>query len=80
MVAITTADIRAYIASRQAEGAANATINRELSMLKRMFSLAIKAGLLHYKPNIPLLQEHNVSRDFSSECSSRQCPRRCRKS
>jgi site-specific recombinase XerD len=39
MASLTTADIRAYVAQRQADGYANATINRELAALKRMFTL-----------------------------------------
>jgi len=62
--AITTADIRKYIVQRQAEQAANATINRELSTLKRAFSLGIEAGKLTFKPKIPLLRENNVRKGF----------------
>jgi len=36
---ITTTHINQYIEARLAEGAANATINRELAGLKRMLSL-----------------------------------------
>ena len=43
---------------------ANGTINRELSALKRMFSLAIKAGTLHGKPDIPKLREANPRQGF----------------
>lgn len=40
---ITTADVKAYIAHRQEEGAKNGSINRELAALKRMFNLALQA-------------------------------------
>lgn len=40
---ITTDRVKTYAASRQQEGAANASINRELAGLKRMFSLALPA-------------------------------------
>src|SRR5262245_47840431 len=43
---LKTSDVRTYIEKRQAAGASNATINRELSALKRMFTLAIEAGKL----------------------------------
>src|SRR5207249_8178917 len=36
MAAITTTDVRRYVVRRQDEGAKNATINRELSVLKRL--------------------------------------------
>lgn len=61
---ITTADVRAFIAQRQAAGAANGEINRELAALKRMFSLALQANKLLYRPHIPMLQEHNVRSGF----------------
>jgi Phage integrase, N-terminal SAM-like domain len=40
--AITTTRMKKYISERQAEGAANASINRDLSCLRRMFNLAIQ--------------------------------------
>ena len=43
-VMITTDRIRKYITSRQEEGAKNATINRELSALKRAFNLALESS------------------------------------
>jgi integrase len=61
---ITTSDIRAYVAARQAAKASNGEINRELSALKRMYTLAVQAGKLHGKPYIPMLQENNVRRGF----------------
>ena len=41
MAHVTTADVRAYIDWCQQAGASNATINREWSALKRMFTLAV---------------------------------------
>src|SRR5437867_1155811 len=64
MAAITTADVRRYVGRRQGEGAKNATINRELSVLKRAFTLAIAAGTLPSRPHIPLLREDNIRRGF----------------
>ena len=63
LVKITAIKVRAYTKARQAEGAANATINRELAALKRMFSLAIQARLISHRPYIPL-------------SARRQCPAR----
>jgi integrase len=64
MAAITTADVRRYAVRRQGEGAKNATINRELAVLKRAFVLAIAAGILPSRPHIALLREDNVRRGF----------------
>jgi integrase len=74
MTSITTSDIRAFIAHRQAAvehddgtttpGASNAEINRELSIIKRAFNLARKAGTLMFVPHIPMLQERNVRIGF----------------
>jgi integrase len=64
MAAITPAHLRRYIAHRQRHGARNATINRELSVLKRAFTLAVAAGRLPSRPHIPLLRENNVRRGF----------------
>jgi integrase len=61
---ISTDQIRAYISYRQAETASNATINRELAALKRMFSLAIQAGKLSSKPYVPMLEENNARQGF----------------
>jgi len=39
-------------------------INRELTVLKRMFSLAIQSGKLVHKPHFPMLRENNVRAGF----------------
>lgn len=39
-------------------------INRELTVLKQMFSLAVEAGKLHRKPHIAMLREDNVRVGF----------------
>ena len=41
-----------------------AEINRELTALKRMFSLAIQAGKLVHKPPFPMLRENNARVGF----------------
>ncbi|MCL4820367.1 MAG: site-specific integrase [Vicinamibacteria bacterium] len=64
MAAIATSDVRAFAAGRQASGASNGEINRELTLLKRCFSLAMKAGKLLAKPHIPLLDEDNIRTGF----------------
>ena len=42
----------------------NAEINRELTALKRMFTLAVQAGKILHRPHIPLLKEDNVRVGF----------------
>ena len=64
MAAITTADVRTYIAKRQDEGAANATVNRETAVIKRAFTLAVQAGKLMARPHIPMLREDNTRQGF----------------
>jgi integrase len=49
---------------RPVDGVSNAEINRELTILKRIFSLAIQAGKLLHKPHIPLLREDNTRTGF----------------
>jgi integrase len=62
--AVTTADVRNFILKRRAQGASNTAINRELTALKRCFSLAIEAGKIINKPYIPMLAENNVRKGF----------------
>ncbi|MGH8012726.1 MAG: tyrosine-type recombinase/integrase [Candidatus Binataceae bacterium] len=61
---IRTPRIRAYIAQRQKDGAENATVNRELSALRRAFNLMIKDGVLEAAPYVPMLAEHNTRQGF----------------
>lgn len=63
-VDITTDRIEKYVLERQKEDAANASINRELSCLKRMFNLAFRAGSLGGKPYVPMLEENNARQGF----------------
>lgn len=61
---VTTPRVRKVVAQWQAEGAANATINRRLAALQRAFSLAKEAGKLSTIPNFPTLEEHNARQGF----------------
>jgi integrase len=61
---VTTARLRAYIATRLEDGRANATINREMAALRRAFNLAHEGGQLHKVPTFPTLAERNVRRGF----------------
>lgn len=54
---IGTADVRAFVVARQAAGASNGEINRELQTLKRCYSLAIAARKAYERPHIELLTE-----------------------
>jgi site-specific recombinase XerD len=72
MSTIATSDIRKYVAERQEKGYANATINRELSALKRMCTLAIQAGKMLSKPHLPMLVERNVRQGSSSGRNSKR--------
>lgn len=79
MSTLTQADVRDFIAYRKEQGivavrgphkgkrigdVSNAEINRELTTLKRMFSLAVENGKLLYQPHIPMLRERNVRTGF----------------
>src|SRR5262249_16014063 len=61
---VGTARAKAYVAKRLEQGAANATINRELSALKRMYNLGLQSETIHRKPYIPMLKENNVRTGF----------------
>ena len=56
--------VRKYVSTRLEAKAANATINRELAALKRMFNLGTQAEKIYRKPHIAMLQEDNVRRGF----------------
>jgi integrase len=64
LVQVTTTAIQAYQDARQAQGAANGTINREVALLKRAFTLAIRSGQITTKPYIPMLQEAKPRQGF----------------
>jgi len=54
---ITADRIQAFMLARQNQGAANATINRETSVLRHAFNLMVKAERLSRVPHIPKLEE-----------------------
>jgi integrase len=63
---VTTTAVQQYISDRQQGHAANATINRELAILKRAFNLGRKhtPPKVVRVPHIPMLEENNVRKGF----------------
>ena len=61
---LSSEQIDTYVRRRLDDGAANASVNRELSALKRMYKLAIKSGRLRTMPYIGMLKERNVRTGF----------------
>jgi integrase len=63
---VTSEIINRYVIARQEAGATNATVNRELSILRRGFSLGIKATppKVSQCPNFPRLKESAPRKGF----------------
>ena len=63
---LTTDTVRKYMTARQAKGIANATVNRELALLRRSFNLARMSTppKVSKVPFIPKLEENNVRKGF----------------
>jgi integrase len=66
---IGTVHLNQHVARRRAQGRETATINRELTALKRMFSLAARAHppLVAAVPYIPMLKGERVRQGFFEE-------------
>jgi integrase len=63
---ITTTKIKAYIEKRMEEELTNASINRELAALKRLFHLGAQCSppKVGRVPYIPMLKENNIRKGF----------------
>ena len=61
---VTPSRVNAYMERRQREGAANATINREVEGLQRAFALAVDREALTHAPRFKSLSEHNARQGF----------------
>src|SRR5215470_15374128 len=66
---VRTDALNQYITERQAEGASNASINRELAALKRAFKLGMIAGKVAKIPIFPHLTERNVRQGFLEDAA-----------
>ncbi len=79
-VDVSTEQLARYVDKRQQEEAANATINRELSALKRMFRLGQQSTppKVIRAPKFPKLAENNVRKGFLEDGQYRKliecCP------
>ncbi len=69
IAAIGPADVTRYVAARQAEGAANGSINRELAVLGRMLKLAYENGKHIRLPLIHKLKERHRRPDLQAAVS-----------
>jgi integrase len=63
-VDVTEARVERYKADRLADEKAPATINRELAIIRRAFTLAVRQKRLSMAPTVMLLAEHNARQGF----------------
>ncbi len=61
---ITEPQIEGYLQTREGDGAALATMNYELSMLRRAFRLAVRQKLLPTMPHVPRFRVNNARKGF----------------
>jgi integrase len=65
-VALKPKDLKAYIEKRRAKGKSNATVNRELELLRRALRLAHDQGQLPVEIKVPMLEEKNTRTGFAT--------------
>jgi len=68
-----------YIEKRKAGHAASATINRELALLKRMYSLGVENRKVFSSPKFPHLKENNVRKGFLDSAQYEKLAAECAK-
>jgi integrase len=61
---VNSALIEGYKKQRRNEGAALATVQRELATLRRMFRYGLQTGTVHNVPHFGLVKENNVRRGY----------------
>ena len=61
---VTSSRIENYKKERRSEGAALATVQRELAALRRMFRYGRQTGTVHNVPHFGLVKENNVRRGY----------------
>ncbi len=63
---ITTARLQSYQAKRKRDGRANATVNREMALMRRAFNLGKRAtpAKVSVVPHFPMLPENHVRKGF----------------
>jgi integrase len=64
---VTTEALEKYASDRITAGAARATVNRELALLRLAFNLARKARKLQFVPHFPMFKENNTRTGFLSD-------------
>jgi integrase len=74
---VRTDALNQYITERQAEGASNASVNRELAALKRAFKLGMIAGKVAKMPIFPHLAERNVRQGFLDDAAYAKLAKAC---
>src|SRR5207253_1784044 len=63
-LAVTTTRLLTYAQHRQKDGAATATVNRDLETIRRAFAVAVESGVLSVAPKVPHLREDNARQGF----------------
>lgn len=64
---VTSGSIEKYKRQRRLEGAALATVQRELATLRRMFRYGLQTGTVHTVPHFGLVKENNVRKGYVDE-------------